>query len=537
VRSTIVLFVLFLTVVTTVLADTWHIETVDSAGEVGWDTSIALDSADNPHISYYDWDNQNLKYAYWDGSSWDITTVDSGNDVGRWTSIALDSGDNPHISYCDETGYPDDYLKYAFWDITTVDASGWNTSIALDSEGKPRISYYGSSGQNLRYARWDDSTWYSSTVDNVGNVGECSSIAMDSGDKPHISYLDATNYDLKYAVLGPEHWTTMSVHTTGNVGFWTSIALDSNDYPHISYLDTGNSDLKYAYWDGSSWNINTVNSVGSVGYYTSIALDSGDNPHISYEDWGNHDLKYARWTGSTWDITVVDSDGWVGDLTSIALDSDDNPHISYFDRTNGNLKYAHYGPEDIGIILEDFTAKAVREAIILNWSVETAEGGQIAGFNLYRSKTASEGKAIASREKLNAELITGESPYKYLDTTVEEGSTYNYRLEALDVSGATETFGPVTCTAGSSVPTAYALRQSRPNPARGSATIAFDLPEDAEVTLTVYDVSGRKVTTVVNETLPAGEHEAEVPGLAPGVYVYKLEAGEFNAARKMVIVE
>ena len=55
--------------------------------------------------------------------------------------------------------------------------------------------------------------------------------------------------------------------------------------------------------------------------------------------------------------------------------------------------------------------------------------------------------------------------------------------------------------------------------------------------LTLYDLSGRKVTTLVNETLPAGTHERPVAGLAPGVYVYRLLAGEFSASKKMVIVE
>jgi hypothetical protein len=120
---------------------------------------------------------------------------------------------------------------------------------------------------------------------------------------------------------------------------------------------------------------------------------------------------------------------------------------------------------------------------------------------------------------------------------MEEGATYSYWLEALDVGGAAETFGPVECTWNGALPTAYALYQSRPNPARGSAMIAFDLPEDTRVTLAVYDISGRKVTTLVDETLAVGSHERTVAGLASGVYIYKLDAGSFSAARKMVVVE
>ena len=68
----------------------WHVETVDSDSDVGEYTSIALDSLDLPHISYWDVANEDLKYAYYNGISWDIETIDSNNNVGAHTSISLD---------------------------------------------------------------------------------------------------------------------------------------------------------------------------------------------------------------------------------------------------------------------------------------------------------------------------------------------------------------------------------------------------------------------------------------------------------------
>ena len=74
---------------------------------------MALDSNGYPHISYYNvppneaFFKGDLKYAKWTGTAWSITTVDSAG-AGRCSSIALDSNDNPHISYRDSTN-----LKYA----------------------------------------------------------------------------------------------------------------------------------------------------------------------------------------------------------------------------------------------------------------------------------------------------------------------------------------------------------------------------------------------------------------------------------------
>jgi hypothetical protein len=84
------------------------------------------------------------------------------------------------------------------------------------------------------------------------------------------------------------------------------------------------------------------------------------------------------------------------------------------------------------------------------------------------------------------------------------------------------------------------LRQNVPNPCTGSTLITFSLPEAAEVSLTLYDLSGRKVATLLtNELRRPGVHQVEFSrrGLDSGVYFYRLRAGRTDETKRMVVFD
>ena len=94
------------------------------------------------------------------------------------------------------------------------------------------------------------------------------------------------------------------------------------------------------------------------------------------------------------------------------------------------------------------------------------------------------------------------------------------------------------------LPAAFDLAQNYPNPFNPSTEIRFNLPSQARVTLTVYNLLGRRVSQLVDDLLPAGEHTVSWDGtsdtgdrVASGLYLYRLEAGDFAASKKMVLLK
>jgi len=227
----------------------WVNNTLDAKGMVGLYASMASDSLNKMHISYYDQTHQSLKYATNASGSWQNYTVDNAGSVGLWTSIALDSNGKVHISYYDNSN---SHLKYATnaggsWQNFTVDGAGsigLHTSVAIDNNNRVHISYYDISNGDLKYANNTAGTWVNTTLDSPADVGQYSSIGIDSNGRSHISYFDSTNGDLKYATDASGTWQTFALDSTGIVGEYTSIAIDSSNNRYISYYDRTNGDLK-----------------------------------------------------------------------------------------------------------------------------------------------------------------------------------------------------------------------------------------------------------------------------------------------------
>lgn len=381
----------------------WSATTVvDSVGNVGQYTSLTVVDG-RPAVSYYEPENNNLKYARSNdptgiGSGWTSVTLDSLTTVGilgQYTSIVI-VDQNPAVAYWDGTNFDLKFVRAA--NTTGIDPNpnivpwgarqtldrgggghvGQHTSMAI-VDGNPAVSYYNPSEQTLRYIRANDpegTTWAKPVTIAIGigaypTVGVHISLAFVDG-RPAIAYYDAATTDLKYIRAtnstgidpnpnNPPPWgPPVTVDTTvGNIGQFCSLKVVDGK-PAISYYDAtpGALDLRYIRANNSTgipippppsgmptWGPSVlVDDAGTVGLHTSLEVVD-NKPAISYYlSTGGSDLKYAQSSSPTGTNA--------GDWTKQAVDTIGNvgqytsleviggkPAIGYYDLTNTNLKY------------------------------------------------------------------------------------------------------------------------------------------------------------------------------------------------------
>ena len=139
----------------------------------------------------------------------------------------------------------------------------------------------------------------------------------------------------------------------------------------------------------------------------------------------------------------------------------------------------------------------------------------------------------------------------YLDTVYEDGQVLYYRLSAVDsarnVSDFSETLSfevVLSVNEENMIPDVFALHQNYPNPFNPVTTLRYDLPENDHVNITIYDMLGRQVKTLVNQTHDAGYRSVIWDAtndygkpVSAGIYLYQIQAGEYISTKKMVLLK
>jgi hypothetical protein len=212
--------------------------------------------------------------------------------------------------------------------------------------------------------------------------------------------------------------------------------------------------------------------------------------------------------------------------------------------------------DSLPVTLSAFTATTTQDGkVLLRWTTET-ELNNI-GWNIYRSMDKT-----ASFTNINFVHSAGDSAfpndYEYVDKDVVSGITYFYYIEDIDIQGQRSRTTIVEATAKTAVkaeiveiiPAEFQLFQNYPNPFNPATWIPYQLAEDTEVTVRIYNVEGQLIRTLELGNQKTGFYlskgkavywngkDDNNESVAGGVYFYQIKSGkQLTSIRKMVLLK
>jgi len=253
-------------------------------------------------------------------------------------------------------------------------------------------------------------------------------------------------------------------------------------------------------------------------------------------------IEYSNDNGSSWTVitkpdlpTGTGTSKWYYITTSTVTFPTDTNLILRF-RQNGSTPQFRIddvtlvGNGPLPVTLSFFNSTVSKNQVTLRW--ETTMELNNKGFEVLRKKAGQEAEERAA-------FINGKntaSVYSFTDVGLVSGN-YEYRLKQIDFNGNYEYFNLPQVIIGT--PKEFDMPQNYPNPFNPVTKISFALPETSPVILKVYDMLGRLVKTLINETVEAGYHSVDfhVDGLASGIYFYALSTPKQKMVKKMTIVK
>ncbi|HSP89109.1 MAG TPA: T9SS type A sorting domain-containing protein [Ignavibacteriaceae bacterium] len=209
--------------------------------------------------------------------------------------------------------------------------------------------------------------------------------------------------------------------------------------------------------------------------------------------------------------------------------------------SQGNFSVVRLSADDpVPVELTSFTVSLIEKNVELNWT--TASETNNLGFEIERrnlSLNPIQGEEIGNEwEKIGFAAgfgtTTETKSYSYIDSKVS-GGNYSYRLKQIDFDGRFEYSNEVNVEVVTL--SVYSLEQNYPNPFNPSTNISFNIAEAGIVKISLFNLLGQEVKSLLNVFKEAGTHTItfDASSLTSGVYFYKLETPQFSQTRKMIL--
>ncbi len=484
----------------------------DSWQKYVWQGGIVVNEGNTTGYMLRCGNNGDFDFAIGDGSSWHEVVTGPILTTGQWYHLAgVYDGSNMTI-YVD--GQP--HASVAF--NGNIAVTGYDLAIGTSGENLDRVF----AGEIDEVRIWNiarSQTDIQNAMDNTLAGSESGLVAYYRFNEGSAGGNNAGVTTLSDRTANANDGTLTNFALTGDTSNWvTSYAMVRPGAASATNITT------------SSFTANwTAPSRGATPskYYLTVAVDSDFS-------------------------SLLDNNLDVGD--TLSWDVTGNPGVKYYYRVccsndtvagiSQNSATTSVTQEALPIQLVSLTATTLATGVQIDWT--TVSETNNLGFYVERNAPSTGAYATVSDLIPGAGTLLQQHHYQWTDTKVTNGN-YNYRLRLVDLNGATAYSNAIAVTvsgvlgvgATKPLPTEFVLHQNYPNPFNPSTVIDYDLPEAAYVHLTVYDMLGREVATIVNGTQDAGYKSVEfsAANLPSGIYTYRLTAGTYVEVKKMLLLK
>jgi len=506
--------------------------------------SIAVDGVGNVYVTGMSTgvgtsqDYATVKYDAAGNPLWTARYNGTGNAGDKAKQVVVDGSGNVYVtgySWGNGTNYDYATVKYSsagvqLW-VTRYNGSAYGNdyamSLAVDSDGNVYVTgqAVGSSlyeaYTTFKYSASGDLLW-TAIYEGLGTGGDYPyALVLDDSSNVYVTGQSQGNgsnfYDyatLKYSSAGVLLWIArydgpgngeddayaLAVDGNGNV-FVTGKSFNVNmDYATLKYDASGNQ-LWVARYNGPGNGADVAQSI-ALGVDGSVSVTGGSVGVGTGEDYVT--IKYDGAGSQLWVARYNGPGNGVDRAYSVGMDEGCNVYVTGESLPLGSLtntdyatiRYDAFGNQ---LWVERYNGPA-------NYPTDVAYSLAVDGIsNIY---------------------VTGKSP---TNTSSTDYATIKYN----QIPGAVNPF--ITPES----PASFTLLPPHPNPFNPTTVLSFHLPAADFVKLGIYDVYGRLVTTLVNGWREAGRHEVTFDGfdLPSGIYIYRIEAGDWQASGKMVLVK
>jgi uncharacterized delta-60 repeat protein len=515
-------------------------------------TALAVDDSGNVYVTgstgidSYRYDYATIKYGPNGDTLWLRLYGGSGYDWAR--ALAVDDSGNVYVTGEYKVGSYYDYatIKYdsngdTLWVRRYNGPGGYNdraSALAMDDSGNVYVTG-GSTGSGLTYdygtIKYDpngDTAWVRHYDGPARGYDEASALALDGSGNVYVTgYSEGSGTDFDYATIkydsdgnelwvarynGPQDWwdqaNALAVDDFGNVYVtgtsWNDEYQESSDYATVKYNANGDS----------VW---AIRYTGPLGYYNDAA------------DLALDDLRNVYVTGMSGDIN------WNFDYTTIKYSQPDmwmSCDVSPWPVCRGrdvtfSVTYANESgsPVNIRAVFSGYSGYDCDPsnhliAISRNRTIPTGITTYYYYFKVPNSVQPGEYSISVGHEY-------GGNPYTCcMNVDVIECSPWktgaNTEWELVEVDRPESEV---------SMPTVTELHNNCPNPFNAGTRFSYSLVEAGRVKLTIHNLRGQLVETVVDGRQEAGEHQViwDASDFSSGVYFYRLQAGDFVSTKKM----